>query len=142
MRDTFIDPNTGDEYEFQIGHETEAPVGKKRAISHSANSGNTGLVRQQGDVAPLILKLEGKILHLNQYEQMWHYYQLCETRTIYYRDYMGEEYEVMITEFSPQRTATVKNPKDFANAPRHYWKYTIEMEVVAVRAGALLGLSP
>lgn len=142
MRDTFIDPKTGDEYEWQIGHETEAPTGKKRGITHSANSANTGLVRQQGDVQPLILKYEGKILHLNQYEKFWQFYELCETQTVYFRDYMGEEYEVMITEFDPQRQATVKNPKDFANAPRHYWKYTIEMEIVAVRAGALVGLSP
>lgn len=142
MKDKFIDPKTGEEYEFQIGHETEAPTSKKRAITHSANSANTGLVRQQGDVAPLVLKYEGKILHLNQLEKMWHFFQLCESQTIYFRDYIGEEYEVMITEFSPQREPTVKNPKDFANAPRHYWKYTIEMEVVAVRAGALVGLSP
>lgn len=142
MRDTFIDPKTGTEYEWQVGHEAEAPVGKKRSITHSANSADTGLVRQQGDVAPLILKYEGKILHLNQYEKMWQFYQLCESQTIYFRDYMGEEYEVLITEFSPQREPTVKNPRDFAHAPRHFWKYTIEMEVVAVRAGALEGLSP
>jgi hypothetical protein len=142
MKDAFIDPRLAFTYEWHIGHETEASIGKKRNISHSANSQNTGLVRQQGDVSPLILKYEGKILHLKQYEEMWRFYELCETQTIYYRDYMGEEYEVLITEFSPQRTPTVKNPKDFANAPRHFWKYTIEMEVVRVISGALSGLSP
>lgn len=142
MRDMFIDPKTGAEYVWLIGHETESPTGKKRNITRSGNSANTGLVRQQGDPTPLILKFEGKILHLSQYEEMWRFFQLCESQTIYFRDYIGEEYEVMITEFDPQRLATVKNPKDFANAPRHYWKYTIEMEVVKVRAGALVGLSP
>ncbi len=142
MRDSFIDPKTAFTYEWHIGHESEAAVGKKRAVTHSANTANTGLVRQQGDVQPLILKYEGKILHLKQYEEMFRFYELCETQTIIYRDYMGEEYEVLITEFSPQRLATVKNPKDFANAPRHYWKYTIEMEVVRVIKGALEGLSP
>lgn len=142
MRDTFKDPKTGHEYEWQVGHETEGAVGKKRTVTHSANTQNTGLVRQQGDVQPLILKYEGKILHLKQLEEMWHFFQLCETQTIYFHDYMGEEYEVLITEFDPTRLPTVKNPKDFAHAPRHYWKYTIEMEVVKVRSGALAGLSP
>lgn len=142
MRDTFIDPKTGGKYEWQVGHDTEGATGKKRNITHSANTHGTGLVRQQGDVQPLVLKYEGKILHLKQYEEFWRFFELCETQTIIYHDYMGEEFEVLITEFDPTRLPTVKNPKDFAHAPFHYWKYTIEMEVVRVIKGALTGLSP
>ena len=142
MRDTFIDPLTGFEWVWEVGHEEEDSVGKARPVTHSANTANTGLIRQQGDVGPLVLKYGGKILHLKQYKEMWRFYQLCETQTIIYKDYFGEEFEVVITDFEPQRFPTVRNPKDFANMPLHYYKYTITMEVVQVRAGNLVALSP
>lgn len=142
MKDTFIDPLTGREYIWKVGHEEEQAVGKSRNVTHSGNTAGTGLIRQQGEPAPLILKYAGKILHLSQYEEFWAWYQLCESQTIYYRDYFGEEFEVVITQFEPIRKPTVRNPKDFANMPRHYYTYTITMEVVKVRAGALVGLAP
>jgi len=142
MRDTFIDPLTGFEYQWKIGHDEESAVGKSRPINHSGNTAGTGLIRQQGEPGPLTLKYSGKILHLSQYKEMWRFYQLCESQTIYYKDFFGEEFEVVITQFEPVRKPTVKNPKDFANVPLHYWTYTITMEVVKVRAGALVGLSP
>lgn len=142
MRDMFIDPKTGNQYVWLVGHDEEASVGKTRAITHSANTQNTGLIRQQGDVAPLVLKYSGKILHLSQYEEFWKWFQLCETQTIYFKDYFGEEFEVLITSFEPIRKPTVKNPKDFTNMPLHYYVYTLTMEIVKVRAGALVGLSP
>ena len=142
MRDKFTNPSNGAEYEWHVGHSDEEPSGKTRQIQNSANTQNTGLVAQQGDVEPLTLKYNGTIFHLKQFEEMWRWYELCETQTIYFTDYNGEEYEVMITSFIPQRKPTVKNPKDFANAPRHYWTYTIEMRVVSVRSGALEGVTP
>jgi hypothetical protein len=142
MRDTFIDPLTGFVYEWQVGHDEEASVGKTRNITHSGNTAGTGLIRQQGEPAPLVLRYSGKILHLHQFEEMWRFYELCETQTIYYRDYFGEEFEVVITQFEPIREKTVSNKKDLTNMPLHYYSYTIAMEIVKVRAGALVGLSP
>lgn len=141
MRDTFIDPKTGHEYPWLVGHDEEAAVGKSRNVTHSGNTAGTGLTRQQGEPGPLTLKYSGKILHKSQFEEMWKFYELCETQTIYYRDYFGEEFEVVITQFEPIRKATPHNPQD-PNMRLHYYTYTITMEIVAVRAGLLVGLSP
>lgn len=142
MRDTFINPANGEKYEWKIGHKAEEPTSKTRQITESANTGNTGLVKQQGDVQPLILKYSGSILHASQHSEMWRWYELCETQTIFFQDFMGNEYEVIITDFAPKREPTIRNPKDFKNAPFHYWTYTITMEVIRVIKGELAGLTP
>lgn len=142
MRDKFTNPRNGEIYEWHTGHSEEEANGKTRTIQESANTGNTGLVKQQGDVQPLVLKYSGTILFKKQIEEFWRWYELCETQTIFFTDYAGEEYEVLITSFLPQRKPTVKNPKDFANAPRHYWSYSITMEVIAVRSGVMSGVTP
>ena len=92
MRDTFVDPKTGDSYEWDIGHTDEEPNGKSRQISESANTGNTGLVKQQGDTQPLVNKYSGTILTLDQFEEMWHWFNLCETQTVIFKDFAGEEF--------------------------------------------------
>jgi hypothetical protein len=142
MRDTFTDPLTGATYPWLIGHDTEDSAGKQRQIQESANTANTGLVKQQGDTTPVILKYSGKILHLSQLQQFWKWFELCETQTIYFSDYAGDTYEVIITDFSPVRKATVRNPKDFANAPFWYWTYSISMEVIRVISGSMAGVTP
>lgn len=141
MRDTFINPQNGEKYEWAIGHKEEEPTSKTRQITESANTANTGLVKQQGDVQPLILKYLGTILHASQHTEFWRWFQLCETQTIFFQDYNGNEYEVMITDFAPKRQATIRNPRDFKNAPFHYWTYSITMEVIRVIKGELAGLT-
>jgi hypothetical protein len=70
------------------------------------------------------------------------WWKLCETQTIYFKDFSGDEYEVIITEFLPVRERTIKNPRDYANAPYWFWKYDIAMEVIAIRSGTWAGVSP
>lgn len=142
MRDTFINPRNGEQYEWQVGHKSEEPTPKTRQISESANTNNTGLVKQQGDVQPLVLKYSGSILHKHQNQEFWRWYQLCETQTIFFRDFAGNEYEVIITDYAPKREPTIRNPKDFKNAPLWFWQYTLTMEVVRVISGELAGLTP
>jgi hypothetical protein len=142
MRDKFTNPANGESYEFDIGHSAEEPTSKTRQITNSANTANTGLIPQQGAAAPLILKYSGTILKADQHKEMWRWYELCETQTIYFTDYAGNQYEVMITDFAPKRQPTVRNPRDFANAPLHYWTYTISMQVIQVRSGELEGVTP
>lgn len=142
MRDKFTDPATGKVYEFQTGHSEEEAIGKTRATTLSANTGNTGLVKQQGDVQPLVLKYKGTIRHKHQLEEFWAWYQLCETQTIHFTDFAGEEYEVIITEFAPLRKPTVRNHSDPTNAPLWYWSYDIVMEVISVVSGVLANVTP
>lgn len=141
MRDKFTNPANGEVYEFDIGHSSEEPTSKTRQVSNSANTANTGLIAQQGDVQPLVLKYSGTILKKSQHVEMWRWYQLCESQTIFFTDYDGNEYEVQITDFAPTRQATLRNPRDPQNAPLHYWTYTIAMQVIRVVSGELAGLA-
>lgn len=142
MRDTFTDPNTAKTYIWQTGHSEEDAIGKQRQITESANTGNTGLVKQQGDVQPLVLKYKGTIRHKHQLEEFWAWFQLCETQTIHFTDFAGESYEVIITDFQPLRKPTVRNSADPANAPLWYWTYDLQMEVVTVLSGVLSEVTP
>jgi hypothetical protein len=66
------------------------------------------------------------------------WYTKCETRSIYFTDFAGDSYEVLITAFHPKRLRTMRNPRD-PGARLWYWTYTIEMMVLAVRSGAWIG---
>lgn len=141
-RNVFTDPATARSYEWKINHSEEEEFGKRRSIEHGALTNGTGLVRQQSDDSPLILRLRGVIFHKAQLEEMISWWKLTETQTIYFRDFMGDEYEVIITEFIPNRERTIKNPRDFANAPYWFWRYEMAMEVVTIRDGTWEGVSP
>jgi hypothetical protein len=141
MRNRFTNPANGAFYDWQVNHSEEASVGKTRQISESANTANTGLVKQQGDVQPLRLKFTGTIFHKAQHEQFIGWFQLCESQTILFRDFAGDEYEVIVTQYDAVRKRTVRNPRDFANAPLWYWTYELELEVVRVVSGSWAGVT-
>lgn len=138
-RDKFIDPLTADSYEFQVNHNDENEGGQAREISHLANTGNVGLVRSQGDKTPMVLSWTGTILHASQYAEMWRWFELCETQSIYLEDFAGDKYEIQITAFRPHRKRVVRNSKD-PSIPYHYWTYTLEMEVLKILEGDLEGV--
>lgn len=140
-RNRFTNPADGSFYDWQVNHSDEGQFGKARSITESANTANTGLIKQQGDSSPLQMKLTGTILHKNQHEQFIHYWQLCETQTIFFKDFAGEEYEVLITAYQPVRKRTVKNPRDFKNMPLWYYTYELELEVIRVISGAWDGVT-
>lgn len=138
-RNIFTDPKgVRTAYSWQINHSEEDTFGKTRTVEHGANTGNTGLVKQQGDSSPLVIKVKGAILHKAQLEEMIAWWDMCEDQTIYFQDFAGDKYEVLITSFQPVRKRTIRNPRDFANAPLWWWTYDLEMEVVRI----IPGLSP
>lgn len=141
-RNIFKNPSNGNEYSWPINHSEEDDFGKRRSIEHGAKTNGTGLVRQQSDDGPIIIRLRGVIFHESQLQAMISWWKLCETQTIYFKDFQGNEYEVLITEFLPTRQRTIKNPRDFANAPYWFWRYEIAMEVVTIRAGDWSGVTP
>jgi hypothetical protein len=141
-RNTFTDPATGDHYDWQVNHDTEEAVSKARAITRTATTNNVGSVRQQGADGPLVLKFSGTILHRSQLREMWRWYELCRMQTIYFTDFDGQSYEVQISEFSPLRKRTLRNPRD--PSLNHYWTYTITMDVFRPIDGDLadMGVTP
>lgn len=138
----FTNPVTAAYYDWPQNHLEEERLGKARNIEHTAPTNAVGLVKQQSDESPLVLSWRGHILRKAQHDTMWEWYALCETQSIYIRDFTGDEYEVLITEFNPIRKRTVKNPQDPVNAPLWYWEYTLTMEVLTVRTGALTVVTP
>jgi hypothetical protein len=141
-RNRFTDPATADYYDWQVNHSEEDEFGKRRNIEHGATTSNLGFVKQQSDDSPLILRLRGTIFHKAQLEEMIAWWKLSEDQTIYFLDFAGDEYEVVVTSFLPTRQRTTKNPRDYANAPYWYWKYEMEMEVIAIRDGSWEGVTP
>jgi hypothetical protein len=140
----FTDPRTAASYDWPLNYSEEEGFGKRRNITHGANTGQTGLVKQQGDDEPLIWKVRGSILTEAMLIEIWRWWQLSKSQTIYFRDFAGDEYEVIFTSFEPTRKRVLRNPKDPTNAPNHYWTYEIEMEVIRIISGPLAtsGVSP
>lgn len=143
-RNRFEDPaGSLTAYDWRINHSEEDEGGQSRQVEHTANTGQTGLVRQQGASDPLTLNYKGTILHKAQVVEMLKWYEACRTRTIYFQDFAGDRYEVLITSFKPTRLRAAKNNAD-TDAPLWYWKYTITMEVVTILSGtyAEAGVTP
>jgi hypothetical protein len=132
----FQDPaNVLPPYVWEVNHNEEGDQPKRRSIDHTANTAGTGLVRQQGAQTPLILNYSGNFLTENQLLRMLQYFQACETRTIFFTDFDGNQSEVIITSFSAPRLRAAKNPKGGSAAPMWYWKFSVEMEVVRAISG-------
>lgn len=136
----FFDPATSETYAWVINHSDEEETGRDRSVTIEANTGNVGLVKQQGELTPLTLRYTGTILTRAQLVTMNAWYTKCETRSIHFTDFAGDAYEVVITAFHPKRLRAALNPRDPVNAPLHYWTYTIEMMVLAVLGGTWAGM--
>lgn len=137
MRNTFQDPlgHVAD-YQWELNHATEQSFGRKRDVQGAMNVAGTQLITNQSDAQPLTLVYQGSILTRTQYEAMWHWEAMCESQTIYFTDFTGDSYEVVITDFEPVRVAG-RNRRGGTDAPMWYWTYTLTMTVVAVRGGTL-----
>lgn len=129
-RNRFTDPLSAAVYDWPINHSEEESFGRARNIEHTAPTSGNGLVRQQGDDPPMTIRLSGTIFHKAQHDAFIGWFALSRTQTIYFKDFTGDEFEVQITAFQPVRKRTLRNPRDFANAPLWYWTYSIEMEIV------------
>lgn len=124
-------------YSWPVNPSEEEEFGRERNIEHGAPTSGVGFIRQQGADSPFVFRFGGTIFHESQLQAMWEWFKLSRTQTVYLHDHAGDSYEVIIKSFKPVRTRTIRNPRDFANAPYHYWKYTIEMEVVRVIDGPI-----
>lgn len=134
----FIDP-AGNlaTYDWPLNHEEEGAFGKARTIEHGANTGGTGLIKQQSDDSPMEIEIEGTILEQDHYAAMWEWFALCESQTIYFRDFASQKFEVQITEFQPTRKRTIWNSRGGTTNRLHFWKYSMKFEVYKFISGVL-----
>lgn len=134
----FIDPaGVRTTYSWPLNHEKEEKGGKQRNVTSTAPTGNVGLVREVNEVGPLTITWKGKVFTKAQVTEMWRWFQLCNSQTIFIRDFSGEEYEVLIEDFDPVKVAVARNLHDQANAPTWIWEYTFSFTVLGIRAGPL-----
>lgn len=117
------------EYEFTVNHSEEEGADYNRNVTRQAVTTGPAFVLQQGPTGYGVFHFTGTILTQEQYDAMTAYYAVCESRTVFFRDFTGDEFEVVITRFSPQRRRTVRNPRE--PDLLHYWTYTLEMEVIS-----------
>jgi hypothetical protein len=131
----FTDPETGVFYDWQINHLEEEEAGFRRSIQHSASTnGVGGLVWQQGDDEPIVFNYRGTILDPAQHAQFVAYSNLCKDHTIIFRDFAGDEYEVLMT-YTPRRESVMRNPRGGTIAPYHIWRYTMTLQVIQALSG-------
>jgi hypothetical protein len=134
-RNYFINPATAEQYAWLLNHEDKGDEGteKKRSITTTANTGNVGLIRQQSSDEPLILKRKGKIIDTTQEKEMWRWFQLCKTQTIYFVEFNEDAYEVQITDLKMKRIGAAR----VRSGEPYFVEYEIEMEVYTVLTGVL-----
>jgi methyltransferase-like protein len=136
QRVKLIDPAPGGlgEYSFEINNEDEE-MGAKRNVDSFMNTSGQGWIIQQGQDDPPNIQISGKMLTKNQNQRLTQFYNRCAQHTMYYQDFEGQTYEVMITGYSPKRLRASRNPRGGAVNPLHYYSYTLEMLVVTVISG-------
>lgn len=117
-------------YQLAVNHLEEDGLDYSRSMEKTAVTTGANFVLQQGQTTGGTLRYKGTILTAAQYTAMKAYYDACQNRTVFFTDFTGTEYEVIITRFNPSRHATVRNPRD-SSIPWHYWTYEIDMEVVS-----------
>ena len=104
-----------------------------------AQTDNIGLIPQQGSATPLILQWTGSFFDPAQLSAFLAWWQLCESQSVYLTDFSGDEYEVLITDFVPQRKIAMRNPR-FPDLT-WTWDYTITFRVLRAISGPWVGVS-
>lgn len=142
-RNCFIDPATHTVYAWTINHAPDGDQGtqKQRSIQATANTGNVGLIRQQSDDQPLTLKRSGVILDEAQEREMWAWFKLCESQTIYFVEFSGDAFEIQITRFNSVKVGAGSPSR---NQKGYYVKWDADFEVYGVLTGPLhdAGITP
>lgn len=137
MQVRFTDPATGATYDWAInpGYAgVTAPTQKQRNITRTSSTSNGAPTRQQGDDGPSLIRWEVEVFTEAHELQLWVWYQLCKTQTIYLRDWAGEECEGQIVVLGRQQVGVVRGPGD-ASERGMYAKYVFEFEIYRFISG-------
>lgn len=139
--DNTPDSPTQNPYPFKVNHLEEDGFGKTRTISHTGTTAANRQVRQQAAPDPMTFTLTGSILHKSQHDQFIRFFNACDHNTVIFTDFEGNQYEVLIIDYTPTRKYTIRNPRD-PSIPLHYYSYTLKMEVVNFISGEWVGTNP
>lgn len=131
-------PGEANPYLWHTNHLEEEEHGPIIGMERTAPTGGIGLVRQQGSEEPMRLTLTGTIMDPLQHLAFVVWRSRCLDRTIRFKDFAGDEYEVVITRYQPRRERVVRNPRATPGTPEQLYvrRYTIEMDVIQVLEGS------
>lgn len=143
MRDRFVNPANGEEYIWQVSHETEEGTEMRLQVNAVGTTGG-GKVYHQGPTEPFTLRWQGKYDFRAQHVAMLQWAQLAKGQTIYLYDYDGQGYEGQITSFAPKRNRKLSFTGRDAGVPHHFWSYELEFLVYSFIGGdmAAAGVTP
>jgi hypothetical protein len=130
----FTDPPTGLVYDWPLNHQAEEEAAPMRSVTHTATTSGSGLVWQQGEDEPIVFTFTGTVLDPAQHEAFTGFSRACKDHTIIFRDFAGEEYEVLMS-YKPRREGVVRNFRGGTVAPYHIWRYTMTLQVIQVISG-------
>lgn len=133
----FVNPADSVRYTWPRNHDVEGAeqAGLTRPVERTATTSGVGVVRQQGPAEPMQLVRTGVILTPAHHDHMVAWTKLGQDQTIYYEDAAGDSYEVLVTGFKSAPFSVGRNNLGGTIAPQHAWRYTLEMDVVAVLTG-------
>jgi hypothetical protein len=138
-RDRFTNPRTGETYDFAINHFTEDVRRAAFDAELGAPNPDVGLVRQQGSEGIAPLSISGMIVDPAQNARFEAFFAECEDDELVFHDALGDEALVLIESYDSQLQRTPRNPHD-PNL-RLWWRYTLVMTIIEVRAGSFVGES-
>lgn len=134
---TFYDPVLGVTNTWLLNYEEMTGPDQQDQITYEGNAARTGIIGTMGDKAPLVMQMTGKCVHSVQYELFMRYKAM--SNTFKFSDEDGNEYEVQMTGLTWTKKACSYNQFD-GNMRRHYWAYSMQLTIIRVISGDLLGL--
>jgi hypothetical protein len=144
----FIDPATGETWTWPINHSDETGTaakgggqgGLERNYTVSAPTSLGIAIRQQAANDPMSISWKGTALTRAQHQKFLYWFSKCSSHSIILRDFSGDEFEVVITAYIPQRKPAAINRNDMVNAPYWYYDFQIDMDVITAISGDYVGL--
>jgi len=128
------------DYHWTINHSDETEVPRSYQMGNGAPTGNIGLLPQQGQPLPIVFQWKGTALTQEQVTELQQWFTLCgggipgaPAQSIYLTDFMGEEFEVLITDLGITRKGVAWNRR--GGVPL-IWEYTISMRVLSIISSA------
>lgn len=131
MRQAFINPKDGSEYQWFANHETENRWRQERKLSATEPTAAAWeiavprILQQRAD-DPEVMELAGKSHTVEQHSYFTAFTVLCKKQTIFFRHFTGAVFEVLITSYRTTQQPVVRSAAD-----EHYnWPYTLTMEII------------
>lgn len=141
---TFTNPADGSTYVWPLNPawDVESRGGsgfqqRQRQIERTSNTGNIGATRQQGDEGPFVVHWEFPVMSAAHETELWRWYQLCKTQSIYLSDFAADVYEGQIITLGRAREGVLGGLPGDVGLRGFYVHYTFEFEVWRFVSGVL-----